>query len=57
MASMALTEQAILVGDKDDARLYLRRAEDLVQPNDPNWIHLQDLSRAVQDMPNPPRRR
>lgn len=57
MASMALTEQAILVGDKDDARLYLRRAEDLVQPNDPNWIHLQDLGRAVQDMPNPPRRR
>ena len=57
MASMALAEQSILVGEKDDARLYLRRAEDLIQPGDPNWIHLQDLARAVQDMPNPPRRR
>ncbi|HMR31842.1 MAG TPA: M48 family metalloprotease [Geminicoccaceae bacterium] len=57
MASMALAEQAVLVGDKNDARLYIRRAENLIQPNDPNWIHLQDLVRAVDDMPNPQRRR
>ncbi len=57
MASMALAEQAVLVGDKDDARLYLRRARDAIPPSDPNWIHLQDLLRSVQDMPDPPRRR
>ena len=57
MASMALAEQAVLVGDKDDARLYLRRARDAIPPSDPNWIRLQDLLRSVQDMPDPPRRR
>jgi predicted Zn-dependent protease len=56
-ASMALAEQAILVGEKDDARLYLRRAQQGIEPGDPKWIHLQDLLRTVEDMPNPQRRR
>ena len=55
-ASMALAEQSVLVGDKDDARLYIRRAQQVIQPSDPQWIRLQDLLRAVQEMPNPSRR-
>jgi predicted Zn-dependent protease len=56
-ASMALAEQSILVGDKDDARLYVRRAQEAVQPSDPDWIRLQDQLRTVEEMPDPPRRR
>ena len=37
-ASMALAEQAILTGEKDDAQLYLRRAQQGIEPGDPNWI-------------------
>lgn len=57
LASMALVEQAILVGDKNDARLYLRRAQDAIGPGDRDWVRLQDLERTVQDMPNPTRQR
>ena len=54
---MALAEQAVLVRNRKDAELYLRRAEQFVEPNDPNWFRLQDLSRAVEDIEEPPRRR
>ena len=56
-AAMALAEQAVLVRDRKDAELYLRRAEQFVGPDDPNWFRLQDLSRAVEDIEEPPRRR
>ena len=58
LASLALAEQAVLVGNRKDADLYLRRAEQSIQPGDPDWIRLQDLSRAAADIePPPPRRR
>ena len=56
-ASMALAEQSILVGDKDDARLYVRRAQQAVAASDPDWIRLQDQLRTVEEMDDPPRRR
>jgi predicted Zn-dependent protease len=56
-ASMALAEQAILTNNKADAQLYVRRAQQLVAPSDPDWLRLQDQLRAVEDMPDPPRRR
>lgn len=56
-AAMALTEQAIIGGNKPDAQLYARRAEQLIQPGDPEWVRLQDQLRAIEDMPEPRRRR
>ena len=40
--------------NRKDAQLYLRRAEQFIQPNDPDWLRLQDLSRAVDDIEEPP---
>jgi predicted Zn-dependent protease len=56
-ASMALAESAILSGDKEDAQLYVRRAQELIKPSDPEWLRLQDQMRAVADLPDPSRRR
>ena len=57
-ASMALAEQAVLVGNRSDAQLYLRRAEQFIKPDDPNWYRLQDLKRAVEEIEEQrPRRR
>ena len=56
-SAMALTEQAVLVGNRKDAQLYLRRAEQYVGPDNPDFLRLQDLSRAVDDIEEPPRRR
>ncbi len=55
-AALALAEQAVLVNNRKDAQLYLHRAEQIVQPNDPAWMQLQDLSRAVDEMETPQRR-
>jgi predicted Zn-dependent protease len=55
-ASMALAESAILSGNKEDAQLYVRRAQQSVKPDDPEWVRLQDQMRAVQELPNPSRR-
>ena len=55
-ASLALAEQAVLMGNRKDAEFYLRRAEQIVQPGDPDWFRLQDLSRAVDDIEEPPQR-
>lgn len=57
LSALALAEQAVLVNNRKDAEFYLRRAEQIVQPNDPAWLQLQDVSRAVGDMQEPPRRR
>jgi predicted Zn-dependent protease len=56
-SAMALTEQSVLVGNRKDAELYVRRAEQFIKPDDPNWYRLQDLSRAVEELEEPPRRR
>lgn len=56
-SSLALTEQAVLLGNRKDAEFYLRRAEQHIEPNDPDWLRLQDLSRAVEDIEEPPQRR
>lgn len=54
-ATLALAERAVRTGNKRDAELYVSRAEQLVGPNDPGWIQLQDLERTVADMEEPPR--
>jgi predicted Zn-dependent protease len=54
-ASMALAENAILIGNKADAQLYVYRAQQSVKPGDPEWVRLQDQLRAVEDLPNPTR--
>ena len=56
-SAMALAEQAVLIRNRKDAELYLRRAEQFIKPDDPNWYRLQDLSRAVEEIEEPPRRR
>ena len=56
-SAMALAEQAVIVRNRKDAELYLRRAEQFIEPDDPNWYRLQDLSRAVEEIEEPPRRR
>jgi predicted Zn-dependent protease len=56
-SAMALAEQAVIVRNRKDAELYLRRAEQFVEPDDPDWYRLQDLSRAVEELEEPPRRR
>lgn len=52
-AALALAEEAVLQRRKDDARLQLRRAEQLIRPQDPQWVRLQDVQRSVDDMPDP----
>lgn len=47
-AALSLAEAALLTGKDNDARLYARRAEAKIAPGDPNWIHLQDVLRALE---------
>ena len=56
-SALALTEQAVLVRNRKDAQLYLRRAEQHIGPGDPDWVRLQDLGRAVEELEDAPRRR
>lgn len=56
-SALALAEQAVVANNRKDAQFYLRRAEQFVQPNDPEWLQLQDLSRAVDDMEEPRQQR
>jgi predicted Zn-dependent protease len=56
-ASLALAEQAVLLGKREDALLYIRRAEQAIEPSDPSWFRLQDLARAVEEMEPPGRPR
>ncbi len=48
-ASLSLAEWALLRGKKDDAKLYARRAENLIGPSDPGWFQLQDILRAIEE--------
>ena len=56
-SALALAEQAVVADNRKDAQFYLRRAEQFIQPNDPEWLQLQDLSRAVDDMEEPRQQR
>jgi predicted Zn-dependent protease len=57
-AALALAEQAVLLRNRRDADLYVRRAQQLVQRDDPNWYRLQDLARAAEDIePQDPQQR
>ena len=48
-ASLSLAEWALLTGKPEDAKLYARRAEVTIGPNDPNWLHLQDILRVIEE--------
>ncbi len=54
---LALAEWAVLRHDKRDAELYLRRAEERIGPDDRDRIRLEDLRRAVAEIPEPRRRK
>ena len=49
-ASLSLAEWALLVGKEDDARLHARRAESRIGPDDPGWLRLQDILRAIEEI-------
>ena len=55
-SALALTEQAVLLQNREDAQLYINRAGQYIGPDDPDWFRLQDLTRAVEDIEEPPRR-
>jgi predicted Zn-dependent protease len=58
LAAVALAEQAVLLQNRDDAMLYIRRAKQLVPSDDPSWYRLQDLERAAEEIEDrDPRRR
>lgn len=48
-ASLSLAESALLRGKDDDARLYAGRAKTMIGPNDPGWLQLQDVLRAIEE--------
>ncbi|MEM8949205.1 MAG: M48 family metalloprotease [Pseudomonadota bacterium] len=48
-ASLSLAEWALLRGKDDDAKLHARRAESRIGPNDPGWLQLQDILRAIEE--------
>jgi predicted Zn-dependent protease len=48
-ASLSLAEWALLTGKADDARLHAKRAETRIGPNDPGWLQLQDILRAIEE--------
>lgn len=48
-ASLSLAEWALLSGKDDDAKLHARRAENRIGPDDPGWLQLQDILRAIEE--------
>ena len=48
-ASLSLAEWALLTGKREDAKLHARRAENQIGPNDPGWLQLQDILRAIEE--------
>lgn len=48
-ASLSLAEWALLAGKADDAKLYAKRAETRIGPDDPSWLQLQDILRAIEE--------
>jgi predicted Zn-dependent protease len=49
LSDLAFAEYALLIGKRDDARLYARRAENKIAANDPAWIKLQDILRVLEE--------
>ena len=49
VSNLSLAEYALLIGKQDDARLYAHRAEGKIEPNDPAWLRLQDVLRAIEE--------
>ncbi len=49
-ASLSLAEWALLRGKEDDAKLHAKRAENRIGPNDPGWLQLQDILRAIEEI-------
>jgi predicted Zn-dependent protease len=49
-ASLALAEAAVLRRDREEAELFLARAEAGISAGDPSWVRLQDLRRAAADI-------
>ncbi|MGH6944005.1 MAG: M48 family metalloprotease [Geminicoccaceae bacterium] len=47
-SSLSLAESALLLGNRDDARLYAKRAESRIEPSDPAWLRLQDILRVIE---------
>ena len=48
-SDVAFAEYALRVGKRDDARLYARRAEGKIPPDDPAWLQLQDILREIEE--------
>jgi predicted Zn-dependent protease len=48
-SALSLAESALLTGATDDAKLYARRAEARLGPDDPDWLRLQDVLRVLED--------
>jgi predicted Zn-dependent protease len=49
VSALAFAEYALLLGKKEDARLYARRAEGNIDPSDPAWLRLQDILRVIDE--------
>lgn len=48
-SALALAEYALLVGRREDAKLYAKRAEGRISANDPSWLRLQDILREIEE--------
>jgi len=49
LSNLAFAEYALLIGKRDDARLYARRAENRIAASDPAWLRLQDILRVLEE--------
>jgi predicted Zn-dependent protease len=49
-SSLALAEEALLRGNKDDVLFHVQRAEQALPEGSPGWLRLQDLKRVSEDM-------
>jgi predicted Zn-dependent protease len=48
-SDVAFAEYALRIGKRDDARLYAKRAEGKIPPDDPAWLQLQDILREIEE--------
>ena len=48
-SDVAFAEYALLVGKRNDARLYAKRAEGKIPASDPVWLELQDILREIEE--------
>lgn len=49
-SSLALAEEALLRGSKEDVLFHTERAEQALPEGSPGWLRLQDLKRVAEDM-------